>query len=937
MRSLVFGGLLVGFALTAVSQTAKKPLDHDVYDIWRALRGQSLSDDGKWIAYSVGPAVGDGEFFVEGVQGTPQYKVPRAGQAKFSKDGNFLVAIVSPAKADVDKAKKEKKKPNEMPKSSVVVLDLRTGQTTTLERATSYTMAADGGNWVAYKPEPLPEKPATPPTAGTPPAEKPAEKPKDDKPQKKKDHAVGGEIVLRDLATGKETKIADVSDFSFSDDDDQFIYTVSTKTGEGDGVFCRNLKTGETTTVMQGMANYRSVDAHTATNAIAFLTDKNDYKSDKPLLELYVWKPGAKEATLVAKSGSEGLPKDWILSNGGVRFSDSGKRVFFSTVPKPVEEKKDETPDDEKSTLDVWSWTDPELQPMQLLRVAQERNRTYEAYCDLASGKLVQYESKALQNVTVTSKGDGEYGIGTDNRPYRQLASWDTDYSDVYVVDMKTGSARMALTKVDDVPSASPSGKFGVWYDTETRQYKSLELATLKAVTFTQGIKFPLYDEMDDHPAPAPPHGIGGWTADGSKVLVYDRFDIWLCDPRGADQPKCLTQGTGRARSTRLRIGLRDPDANGVDLSKPVYLSAFHEGTRDSGYYRLNPNGLERLVVMPKSFGALSKAKNAEVYAFTREDFADPRDLYVSGPNLADMRKVSDTNPQQKDYNWCTVEMVNWTSLDGINLEGLLYKPEGFDPGKKYPMIVYFYERDSDNLHRYTPPAPSASTINPTWFASRGYLVFIPDIPYQIGYPGPSAVKAILPGVTSLVSRGYVDAKHMGLQGQSWGGYQTAYLVTQTDMFACAGAGAAVSNMFSAYGGIRYGSGMVRQFQYEKGQSRIGGTMWDKPLQYIENSPIFWVDKIKTPLLMMNNDQDDAVPWTQGIELFTAMRRLQKPCWMLVYNGEGHNLMKRPNRKDLSIRLGQFFDHYLMGKPAPAWMVEGVPAVQKGKVNPLGG
>lgn len=925
MRTLA---LLAFSALVSLAiGQVKKPLDHDVYDSWRSLRSWSFNDQGSWVAYNVGPAVGDSELTVMRVGGAGAPTViPRGGTARFSRDGMFVLTICPPAKAEVDKAKKDKKKPNEMPKSSLVVVDLKSGAQVDTPRVTSFSMAADGGDWIAYKQEALtPASPATPPK----PEEK---KPEEDKskPQKKRDHAVGQELTLRRLSTGEERKLADVTDFQFSKDGDQFVYVVSGKSGDSDGVYCFNTDSQVPVNVIQGLGTYRSVDVHEKSNAIAFVSDKNDYKAEKPALELYVYtvQGGAK---LVAKNGQPGMPADWILSASGVSFSDNGKRVFCSTVPKPVEEKKDETPDDEKPMLDVWSWTDPELQPMQLLRANQVRNKVYEAYVDLATGKFTQLETMAVPNVTVGARGDATHAIGSNNQAYRQLVSWDDEYSDVFIVDVATGSAKRIISQTSGIPSAGPDGKVAVWYDDRARQFRSVDLTTGILRDLTAGIPYPIYDEEDDHPAPPPPHGLGGWTEDGSGVLVYDKYDIWLCDPRGAKLARALTGGYGRSSRQTLRIAYREPDSRGVDLSQPLYLSFFHRVSRDAGFMRLNGDKLENLISGPKTFASLNRAKAGKTWGYVRSDFNESPRLYLTEGSLLDAQPVTEVNPQQKEYNWCSVELVSWTSLDGKPVEGLLYKPEDFDAGKKYPMITYFYERDSDNLHRYIPPTPSASTINPTWFASRGYIVFIPDIPYEVGYPGPSAVKAILPGVTSIVSRGYVDPKRIGCQGQSWGGYQTAYLITQSHIFACAGAGAAVSNMISAYGGVRWGSGMVRQFQYEKGQSRIGGTPWEMPFRYIENSPIFWVDRIKTPLLMMNNDQDDAVPWYQGIELFTAMRRLQKPVWMLVYNNEGHNLMRRPNRKDLSVRLQQFFDHYLMGAPAPKWMTEGVPAVRKGK------
>jgi dipeptidyl aminopeptidase/acylaminoacyl peptidase len=268
--------------------------------------------------------------------------------------------------------------------------------------------------------------------------------------------------------------------------------------------------------------------------------------------------------------------------------------------------------------------------------------------------------------------------------------------------------------------------------------------------------------------------------------------------------------------------------------------------------------------------------------------------------------------------------------MDGVPRQGILYKPEDFDPHKKYPMISYFYEDLSDGLYGYIPPN-GRNVINPTHYVSNGYLIFEPDIYYEMGHPGMSAFKSIVPGVQMLVDSGFVDEKHLGLQGQSWGGYQTAFLITQTSMFAAAMAGAPVADMFSAYGGIRWGTGLNRSMQYEHGQSRIGKSIWDAPQLYYENSPLFGLERVTTPLFMMANDADDAVPWWQGIEMFVGLRRLGKEVYLINYNNDVHNPQSRANQKDIAMRMQQFFDNKLMGAPAPDWMVHGIPAVDKGK------
>ena len=414
------------------------------------------------------------------------------------------------------------------------------------------------------------------------------------------------------------------------------------------------------------------------------------------------------------------------------------------------------------------------------------------------------------------------------------------------------------------------------------------------------------------------------------KAVVYDRYDLWLLDPSGNNEPVNLTSEMGRDNKISFRYKKLDPEAIYLP-GEEMILRAFNENNKQSGYYKLSLNHKEpeMLIMGNYNFYGLKKAVDSDIVCFRKESFNEYPELYLSSTDFNEVSKLSSTNPQQKDYLWGNVDLVSWTSFNGDELEGLLYKPENFDPEKKYPMIVYFYETYSNSLHRHYTPKPSRSVINFTYYLSNGYVIFIPDIKYRTGYPGQSAYDAIISGTMYISENPWVDSKNIGIQGQSWGGYQVAYLVTQTNLYKAAMSGAPVSNMTSAYGGIRWGSGMSRMFQYEESQSRMGGTLWEKPFHYIENSPLFYVPKVNTPLLIMHNDNDGAVPWYQGIELFVALRRLDKPAWLLNYNGAPHNLKRRADCKDLTRRMQQFFDHYLKGSPEPVWMAEGIPALKK--------
>jgi dipeptidyl aminopeptidase/acylaminoacyl peptidase len=524
-----------------------------------------------------------------------------------------------------------------------------------------------------------------------------------------------------------------------------------------------------------------------------------------------------------------------------------------------------------------------------------------------------------------------EVALAITDLPYRNRYSYDIQIPrDVFVVDLKTGAKKL-ITSVQGFPRLSPEGKFVGWFNPQDAQWYAYEIATGRTRVLTAGLQVSFADELHDSPSMASSYGDAGWLEKDAAILVYDRYDIWKLDPTGKVAPINLTNG--REQELSFRYLNLDPEERFIPTGS-MWMRAFHETTKQSGFYKINNQtgrDLQKIWMEDYNYYGLRKAKNSDRICYRRSTYQEYGDVWVSDLGFASPQRVSQANPQQAGYKWGTVELVNYRSQQGDALQGLLYKPENMVPGKKYPMMVYFYERNSDGLHNYRPPAPSASTINIPLFVSNDYVVFVPDIKYTLGFPGQSAYDCIVPGVNAVVELGFVDEKNMAIQGQSWGGYQVAWLITRTHMFKAAGAGAPVVNMTSAYGGIRWGTGMSRMFQYEQTQSRIGGTLWEKPWHYIDNSPLFMADRVQTPLLMTHNDADGAVPWYQGIEFYMALRRFEKPVWLLVYNGEDHNLVQRKNRKDLSVRLLQFFDHYLKGAPAPVWMEEGVPAILKGR------
>jgi dipeptidyl aminopeptidase/acylaminoacyl peptidase len=569
---------------------------------------------------------------------------------------------------------------------------------------------------------------------------------------------------------------------------------------------------------------------------------------------------------------------------------------------------------------------------MQKVRAERDRTRTFVAAFLASEKKVVQLGDATLADVQT---GDiDRYALGADDREYRHLVDYDERYSDAWAVDVATGERKLIAKKHRGSVSLSPGGRYVLLFD--GKDWSSTSIPDGKTVNLTGPLGVKFANEDHDSPGSASPYGSAGWTRDGAWVLLYDRYDVWQVAPDGS-AAKNLTAGEGRKLKLQFRyvrfVNEDDPRDRWIDTSKPVLLRAEDLDSRESGFYRTTWESKEaprKLVMAAKNFGTPIKARNAEVYLLSRQTFVECPDLYVSDASFREMRKISDTNPQQSQYVWGTAELVSYRNTDGVPLKGVLYKPENFDPKKKYPMIVYIYERLSQQLHRYLEPKPGTA-VNPSYYVSNGYLVLTPDIVYTVGFPGQSALKAVLPAVQSVADRGIVDENAIGIQGHSWGGYQIAYMITQTHRFRAVAAGAPVVNMISAYDGIRWGTGLPRQFQYERTQSRIGGSIWQYPTRFMENSPIFWADKVRTPVMMLHNDGDDAVPWYQGIEFYLALRRLGREVYLFNYNGEPHGLRKRTNQKDYAVRLQQYFDHHLKGAPAPDWMVKGVPFLERGK------
>ncbi len=901
-------------------------MDHGIYGDWNGLHDIRISNDGRWAAYEVRPGQGDGVLHLVNLQSLGEKTFERGSNPRFSPESDYLAFRIKPPFTLVRKKKMEKKGKEAMPKDSLGIYRLGQDLLSKVPRVEEFRVPDKASSWLVLRHYHKTDTASADTNEYGVKLAMPEGKP--------------SKMVVMDPVRNDKHEFEKVYDFEISEEGKAVVFSrffPARDTVPGRAVEYLDLRKGLTQEIFASEGSYGRMGIDPEGEQVAFL-----HHPDSGImvgLDLYYWSPAGKTARKIVDTLSTGMPEGWGISkHAGPWFSGDGSRLYFGTAPLCPPEAKDTLPEEEKYRVDIWNWQDGLLQSMQLKQLERERKRTHLAVWHVGTEVMVQLGGPELESVITMHRGNGDLALGASSIPYHKLISWETyRYQDFYLIDTRSGSREVILKKKPFGAELSPGGRYLAWYEPEDSNYYAHGVESGGLVCLTCGIEDAFYDGERDIPAVPRPYGIAGFTEGDKGVLLNARYDIWKTDPAGKKLPVNLTLNSGTQTGTEYRYRHLEYDDPFIPLKKSIFLEGFNDRSKETGIYEASAliSMKPRALVQGRyRYELLARARDADILLWRKGDFDEYPDVYVSDPEFRERSRISDANPQATDFYWGNPRLVRWKSYSGEDLEGILYVPEDFDPTREYPMLVYFYEKRSDRLYRHVSPTPSRSTINFAWCVSNGYVVFVPDVTYREGHPGQSAYDAVVSGTLAMCEQlPFIDRDNIGIQGHSWGGYQVAWILTRTDLYRAAMAGAPVANMTSAYGGIRWQSGASRMMQYEKGQSRIGGTLWERPDLYLENSPIFRVPDIQTPLLIMHNDADGAVPWSQGIELFVAMRRLQKPAWMLVYNDEAHNLRNWPNRVDLSIRMMQFFDHYLKGEPAPAWMSEGIPALEKGKVD----
>jgi dipeptidyl aminopeptidase/acylaminoacyl peptidase len=947
MTNLKFLILLLLFpAFTKLAAQQKPALSWKDVSKWNYIRtyDNALSPNGQWMAWTMGPTEGDLKLFIGKTSDTLKLSFPvgaTSSAVSFSKDSRFAAFKVSGKDAEVKAAKKTMKPVYD----KLMLVSLPGNVKTTFEKVKSFEFSNESPEWLAIQF-----------TAA-------------ENASKEKDAAKGTDLLLYQLNTKKSFNIGNVAEFSFNKAGTYLAYTIDANGQNGNGIFIRDLKTGITTALDNDKSVYKNLRWNEKGDAFALLkSSKNDkYKEDVYTVLGFNKINGDQTHKVVYKGiGETGFPKTMGLSENSTPFwSDDQSILFFGLAAQEAKPAKadsttavakskvkadstalaaaqkiktdttktaakaaDKKNDAEKPDVSIWNWQDKRLQSAQLTQESRDKTFSFLSAYLVNDKKIVQLADSTRRNVVAPLKG--AYAIGYDNSNYELMGNLDgQSYTDIYRIDLKTGVKKLIFEKFYSSGrgglSLSPDGKMASYYF--DGNYYTINLATLQKNNLTGKIKSSFIDALDDHNVAKPATPSFGWSADSKYVLIKDNYDLWRISADGKNVTALSDNWKSKKQEVQRRFGIYDNE-KGTDLSKDQYFSVFNTNNKKAGLgiLKAGSDQIKVLFMDDNAYSNFTKASSAPIFSYSQENNQQSPEFFVATtPTLSGVKKVTINTPDQQKYAWSSgVKLISYVSANGDSLQAALYLPANYVEGKSYPTITYIYERLTDNLNSYTMPAFPGGGFNKAMYTSNGYAVLMPDIKYKLNDPGMSSVACVVPAVKAAVATGIVDEKRVAIHGHSWGGYQTSFLITQTNIFKAAAAGAPLTNMISMYSLIYWNSGGTNQAIFEASQGRLTPGYWDNWDAFTRNSPIYHIKKVQTPLLLLHNDKDGAVDYTQGIEYYNGLRRLNKPVVMITYKGENHGIAKLPNRKDYAVRMMEYFDYMLKDKPAPDWWAKGV-------------
>ena len=923
---LLLAALLLVAPPAATAQPADAPtLDEADYGPWERLGPGTLSPEGTWMAVPVRRVNDKHELRIRHTEQDSVRAVDFGRAPAFSADGQWLAYHIGMSEETRKKLRKQKKPVHQ----TLGLLNLETGDTTLVESVSDFAFS-DDGRYLAMRRYPPKEAP---------------------------DEMRGADLLIRDLETETYTSFGNVADVEWQDDAPHLAMVIDGMNQAGNGVRLYDASSGQLQTLASAPGEYTGLSWRPAEDDLAALRTRTSEDWEKKNHVLLAWNDvGAPSPPMHRFNPTtiETFPDTLrIVDYRTLEWSADGERIFFGVQErdsaatddpekKPSAAKSDSTAADSSEASDpkeydpadvqVWHTSDVEIIPRQEVQAERDRRDNYLAAWHLSADtdtRWTRLGTELTEDVQVLH--GGERAVGLDQTPYRQERMFGPVYHDIYTIDVATGERKKVVEKVQYWEGGSPNGEHLLWL--KNNHYYAYDVQAGTTSNLTDDLPVSVVDTDDDHTVDQkPPFGVAGWTAGDRSVVVYSEYDAWRIAPDGADAER-LTNG--RADSVEHRYVDLTEEAPGepdvIPRDAPLYWNLYDEWTEEHGYARSSQltGTPERLLWKPKSVGGLMQADSADVYAYRVEDFEDSPDYFRAGPMLADARQVTETNTFQKDYAWGRSTLVSYRNRDGEKLQGALFYPADYDPDKSYPMITYIYEIRSPSARNYVVPTRE-HPYNTTTFTQEGYFVFQPDIRYRPRDPGNSAVDALVPAVQKVTEEVPVDANRVGLVGHSWGGYQTTFTVTQTDIFRTAVAGAPLTNLVSMYNSIYWRSGGTDARIFEISQGRMEVPPWEDMDAYVANSPLHHIESLNTPFLMAFGTDDGAVEFNQGVEFYNAARRAGKQMAFLVYDDENHGLSKQDkNTVDYRNRVLEWFDHYLKGEEGPDWIDDGIPYLKQ--------
>jgi len=910
----------------------KRPFTIDDYAHWRSIVSASISPDGNWVTFAYRKTKADDAFHVLNTATGKEYEAAGASEPRFSDDSRWLAVFLDLPRKEAEKLRKQKKP---VPRK-VQLLDLSTGERTVFKNASSFSFA-EGSRFLAVKKA---------------------------KADPKVEHN-GTDLILYDLETGIARNVGNVSEFSFNKPGTHLAYIVDAAAKAGNGLYLLDLSRGTLRALDTGEADYSRLAWSEKGGALAALKGKKEEGlREKVNVLIGVTGVGTKDQALHVYDPSRDpdFPEGMVISERQARrsrfrrsaapqrgnlFWSKDETLIFCGIkeqeklpdkpgkkagpgekaesgkegaaakPKKEAEEEEEPPAD----VDIWHWKDEVLQSVQKIRADRDRNFTYRSVYNLESKRFIRLCDERMRTAEVTR--DGSWAIGRDDKDY--ISDWKEARADLYRLNTRTGERTLILKGQKRTLGLSPDSRhFLYWKD---GHIWDCVIESGKHINLTAGAAVSFVDEDYDHPGTKPPYGVTGWTRDGKAVILTHKYDLFL-QPLDGGAAVNLTGGTGTSEEIIFRYIRTDPEERSIDLERPLLLSAFGRWTKEAGFYRLEKGKLERLVYEKKYFGRPLKAKKADRFLYTIETYKDFPDYYVSGADFRSPRRVTDANPHLEEFKWGYNILIEYTNKGGRRLQGVLMIPEDYREGERLPMLVDFYEKNSQNLYRFSRMVYRDTPMFYK-YVSNGYLVLLPDVHFNTRTTHSDMLDCVEAAVKKVIDMGYADPGRIGLHGHSFSGQGAAYIATRSRMFAAIMAGAAATNLVSDFNQLWKSAG-TNQHRYDYyGQGRFGTNPFDDLELYIHESALFNAPTMDTPLLLLHGTEDGSVEWLQAIEFYNALRFLGKKVILLSYPGEGHHLSRLENKIDCQRRMEQFFDHHLKGKPAPEWMREGVPYLKK--------